>query len=184
MNCETVRKQMDLLVFDQIPVPDGELSAHLLTCPACRRYLEECLDANRILAALRRSEPRPDDPDQLTESIIGAVKAIVSSPGLPRSAVPMPHRRLVVLERLLAAASICLMLVFGVEQYTVVEKIARLEEQAGLAARSPGMIIPFQAMNTAGLTAVDIRKAIRLSGHSSTSSFGLLQKQLDKIGNP
>jgi hypothetical protein len=68
---------------------------------------------------VRRSEPILRDPDGLTSGIL----AMATKSPVKNAMVPL------YLTRLLAAASLTLVLVFGYEQYRVVSRISALEKQ-------------------------------------------------------
>lgn len=174
-------ERIDSLVFEQGTELDEETLLHLRTCPSCRNYLEEARQAGGILGLLRRSEPVLQDPDQLTLEILQQVRNHPN--GTPYRLHRTPARRstLHLLERMLAAASVCLILVFGFEQYTVVEKIRRLEIQQTSEARRPGLPVSSLYLNTAGLSPFEAGKAIRFRSTEIASAFGLLKKRLNLI---
>jgi len=76
----------------------------------------------RVLKALRRNEPALSNSDQMTEEIMDAI-------GDQQDHKNSRAARLIYLQRFLAAASVCLALTLGIEQYIVVEKINRLEQR-------------------------------------------------------
>ena len=85
-------------------------------------------DLNRILNVLKKSEPQLQQPEKLTEDIMLAIQHEEQErPSLrPMKSNRLP--RLVLLQRLLTAASVCLLLTFGIEQYIVVDKVNQLEK--------------------------------------------------------
>jgi hypothetical protein len=85
-------------------------------------------ELERMISDLRKREPVLERPDELTDDIMEAILA----KKVPIIAMTHPSRRsrtLILATRLLAVASVCLFLVFGYEQYVVVDKIGRLESQ-------------------------------------------------------
>lgn len=87
------------------------------------------LDPERLIAALRAKEPELKDPEELTGNIMEAIRKKAEIRTAPVPPVEKPNRQLTLLLRLLAAASVCLFMVFSYEQYVVVDKIGRLEIQ-------------------------------------------------------
>lgn len=89
-----------------------------------------------LMASLRKREPILKDPEGLTEEIMNAIR---DNPARKVRDINKKARELpaiIILRRLLAAASVCLLLVFGYEEYVVVEKISRLEKQSSAISRS------------------------------------------------
>jgi len=72
---------------------------------------------DRVLETLQRNEPVLSHPEQLTEEIMNTIRPIAIS----------RFPRLITLQRFLTAASVCLLLTFGVEQFMVVKKVNNLE---------------------------------------------------------
>ena len=88
-------------------------------------------DLDQLVSGLRQKEPVLKDPDELTDRIMMAIRNV------PRVSGQAPRQnRLIMLQRLLAAASVCLFLVFGYEQYFVVDKIGKLEMQNAAIAQN------------------------------------------------
>lgn len=85
-------------------------------------------EAHKILDLLRKSEPALKDPEGLTEAIMAEIT---------RGAVQRRVPALFHLQRLLAAASVALVLLFGYEQYMVVEKVSALEKQFSAIKSDP-----------------------------------------------
>jgi len=87
-------------------------------------------DIDRLVSALRRKEPVLQDPGQLTDDIMRSIMLKAETGKIPAKQVSeKPGRRIAMVARLLAAASVCLFMVFGYEQYVVVDKIGKLERQ-------------------------------------------------------
>ncbi len=83
----------------------------------------------QIVNALRRNEPELREPEKLTEDIMLAIQHEEQDRSSlhPMKSSRLP--RLILLQRLLTAASVCLFLMFGIEQYMVVDKVNQLENQ-------------------------------------------------------
>jgi hypothetical protein len=89
-----------------------------------------------LLASVRNRKPFLKDPEGLTEDIMNTIR---DNPARKEQDIKKKTRELatlIILRRLLAAASVCLLLVFGYEEYVVVEKISRLEKQSSAISRS------------------------------------------------
>ena len=90
----------------------------------------------KIVDYLKNQPPEFKNPEQLTVDIISAI----NDPLINQSddKIIHPKKKIILIQRILAAASITLILVFGVEQYIILEKISKLENQAKMisAARS------------------------------------------------
>jgi hypothetical protein len=88
-------------------------------------------DLDRLVYGLRQKDPVLKDPDELTDTIMTAIRDVPRVPGKgPR------QNRLIIVQRLLAAASVCLFLVFGYEQYFVIDKVRKLEMQNAAIAQN------------------------------------------------
>jgi len=89
-----------------------------------------------LLASVRNRKPILKDPEGLTEDIMSTIR---DNPARKEQDIKKKDRELraiMILRRLLAAASVCLLLVFGYEEYVVVEKISQLEKQSSAISRS------------------------------------------------
>lgn len=86
-------------------------------------------DIDRLFAALRSKEPVLKDPEELTGNIMEAIRKKTEIRTVPVVPVEKSNRQLTIILRLLAAASVCLFLILGYEQYVVIDKIGRLEGQ-------------------------------------------------------
>lgn len=138
MNCITTRKELDNTIFEKYTSLSPEARQHLETCADCREYSKEIRKGARVVEALRWNDPVQPDAEQLTNSIMQAI----GMPGSARPGIPGENAgrngTLLFIQRLLTAASVCLILLFGYEQYRIVDKITRLEKQNGTIARDPG----------------------------------------------
>lgn len=86
-------------------------------------------DYERLVSGLREKEPRLSDPEGLTDHIMQAIQQKAGGTGHDRHPEKKSPRALTVAIRILAAASVCLFLTLGYEQYIVVAKIGQLERQ-------------------------------------------------------
>jgi len=86
-------------------------------------------DLNRILHSLKQNEPQLQQPEKLTEDIMLAIQHEEHERSSLRQVKSNRLPRLILFHRLLTAASVCLLLMFGVEQYMVVDKVNQLEKR-------------------------------------------------------
>ena len=136
MNCRMTREEIDLQVFDGERVLSTEARLHMESCPDCRVHYSESLKAADFLGIIRRYEPEQIDSHELTGAIMKAIDRMDKRLQL-NSGRQQPVHALAIVHRILAAASVCLFIVYGVEQYAVVDKVTRLEKQYASIARDP-----------------------------------------------
>jgi len=95
----------------------------------------------RVLDKLAQNPPELSDPEGLTEEILRAVSGTPPQRSDRKIRYLRPvSGRILVLQRLLAAASVFLLLILGVEQYGILSDINTLERQskhAGQTIRNP-----------------------------------------------
>jgi len=89
-----------------------------------------------LVAALRNREPILKDPEGLTEDIMNTIRDNPAQSKANMRNIIRESTTVIILRRLLAAASVCLFLVFGYEEYVVVQKISQLENQSSAISRS------------------------------------------------
>lgn len=118
MNCKEVIGLQDRIIFEAEPLAD-DLRKHLETCASCSEACANALTAREVMAGVRRWEPVLTNPEVMTDNILRAIDEV------PRRTAIIP----MVVQRLLAAASVALFLLFGYEQYGVVTKVTALEKQ-------------------------------------------------------
>ena len=127
MNCELIKKKIDLLVFEENEVTRAEVSGHIETCNSCRAYYRKSMEANRIMGLIQK-EPCLHGPAGLTNNILTAIDEVEQT---PKSTEINNNAKIIqLIRRTLAAASVSLMIIFGVEQYIVFDKIIKLEDAA------------------------------------------------------
>jgi hypothetical protein len=88
------------------------------------------------IAAVRNREPILKNPEGLTEDIMNAIREVSKENNFDKTEKSGKFPVIIILQRLLAAASVCLFLVFGYEEYVVVDKISRLEKQNAAISQS------------------------------------------------
>lgn len=123
MKCEMIKEKIDLLIFEENKQLDAEISSHIENCDTCQSYFTESMGAKKIIGQMQK-EPELPDPEDLTKSILSLIDEVDQSPKSNNSN-PKIYR---LIRRSLAAASISLMIVFGIEQYMLFDKISKMEE--------------------------------------------------------
>ena len=123
MNCDIVKKKIYERIYSKIEDIDNEIIQHIGNCPDCSAYHQECSSAQKLTSFLNQRQPVLNNPQELTNNILDKID------GLDAEEENKNHSKFVIIKRILVAASICLMIVFGYEHYEVVEKLVKLEEQ-------------------------------------------------------
>lgn len=82
-----------------------------------------------IIAGISRREPILENPEGLTEDIMLAIRDNANATPATIKEKPGKSAVFTIMLRLTAAASVCLFLLFGYEEYILVDKITRLEKQ-------------------------------------------------------
>jgi hypothetical protein len=89
-----------------------------------------------LIAEVRGREPVMKNPEGLTEDIMNAIRGIPAGSDSARIKKTTELPAVIILRRLLAAASVCLFLVFAYDEYVVVDKISSLEKQCSAISHS------------------------------------------------
>ncbi|MCK5839802.1 MAG: hypothetical protein KAG99_08135 [Bacteroidales bacterium] len=154
MNCELIKEKIDQLVFEKNELTRAEVSGHIETCNSCKAYYEESMAANRIIGVIQK-EPCLHDPAGLTNNILTVIDEVEQT---PKSTKIINNGKIIrLIRRTLAAASVSLMIIFGVEQYIVLDKIIKLEDTTSN--------IPIEHSN------INIRNLIRYNTDNQIVSF-------------
>lgn len=104
----------------------------------CRKVIEEnARMVENLIAAVRNRTPILKNPEGLTENIMKAIQIRSHENHFRMTEKSGKSPVITFLQRLMTAASVCLFLVFGYEQYLVVDKISRLEKQNATISQSP-----------------------------------------------
>lgn len=82
-----------------------------------------------VVEALRRSEPRLMDPDQIPDRVMQAINELPRQKNSELRGQSTTLRFLVVAQRFLTAASVCLLLLYGTEEFITLKKVNQLEKQ-------------------------------------------------------
>ena len=137
MNCKLIKEKIDQLVFEKNELTRAEVSGHIESCNSCKEYYRENMAANRIIEVIQK-EPCLHDPAGLTNNILTAIDEVEQT---PKSTKINNNGKIIrLIRRTLAAASVSLMIIFGVEQYIVFDKIIKLEDAASNISNEPGNI--------------------------------------------
>ncbi len=123
MNCETIKEKIDLLIFEENKQLNAEISSHIETCDDCQSYLTKSLEAGEFIVHMQK-EPTLPDPEDLTKSILSQIDEVEQITKSNNSNTKIYR----LIRRSLAAASITLLMIFGIEQYMLLDKISRMEE--------------------------------------------------------
>ena len=123
MKCEMIKEKIDLLIFEENKQLDAEISSHIENCDTCQSYFSESMGAKKIILSLI------DDVDQ-------SPKSNKSNPKI-----------YLLMRRSLAAASISLMIVFGIEQYMLFDKISKMEEHVSFISSEPNNVNLYNITN-------------------------------------
>ena len=125
MTCELIREEIDKLIFEKDEKVFEEVSRHIESCNSCKSYFEENIPAKNVIRLLQE-EPDLRDSKDLTNSILAAIDNIEQ---IPESKKNNSNPKIIQIIRMsLAAASISLLIVFGIEQYILFDKISKMEE--------------------------------------------------------
>jgi len=159
MNCTHAKEKIDQLVFEKNKEQLKEVEQHISTCESCSNYFSESLPNQRLFETLKKAEPTLKNPEVLTNSILSKIENLEQESPVPNTAVKSgPPKLSPLFVRLLAAASVCLLLVLGVEQYKVVTKVRSLEATLNLTsgnstytAQSSGFMLPDASKLNSGL---------------------------------
>ncbi len=127
MNCKLIKEKIDHLVFEKNELSVEEISNHIAICDSCQSYFNESKETNRLVG-LMKEEPTFENTKELTNSILSSIEDVdqLEKTTEFNSRTKIFH----LVRRSLAVASVSLMLIFGIEQYIVFDKILILEEDA------------------------------------------------------
>ncbi len=121
MNCNIVREKIYKQVYTDTREFDDELMRHLNDCPACNSYYKDCRSVKKITSLLNQKQAVLNNPKKLTNDILDSLNEIKPKKKSTGFYISINAKRF------LAAASVCLMIVFAYEQYVAMEKIIKLE---------------------------------------------------------
>lgn len=134
MNCANAKEKIDQFLFEKNNDLLKEVEEHTKNCDECASYFKNSLSEAQLIQLLKDSGPVLENPSDLTNSILSRIEKVdqnnLVTPGQKTKQLFL----LPLFVRMLAAASVCLLLVFGVEQYTVVKKVSNLESAVNSAS--------------------------------------------------
>lgn len=122
-NCELIKEKIDLLIFEENKQLSSEISGHIRSCELCQAYFTDSISARKIIGQMQK-DPELHNPDGLSSTILNLVEKEYQTP----KSNSRNHKIYWLVRRTLAAASISLMIVFGIEQYILFDKISKMEE--------------------------------------------------------
>jgi hypothetical protein len=174
MDCRNATEHLDKMIFEEVPI-EADLMQHIETCSSCNQAYRAALKAREVMDLVRRLEPVLKDPDEITNNIMFAIQQ-----GPQKTAfVPL------FFQRLLAAASVSLFLVFGYEQYGVVKKVTALEikfseTRADSRYSDPQRLASTFDINRAGISFSEIGRLISTVKGTTPLSFSSFKKQMNQ----
>ena len=172
MNCRDATELLDRMIFEEVPM-DADLRQHIDNCSSCGQVYMDALKAREVMDLVRRSEPVFKNPGEITENIMSAIRQ-----GSQKTrVVPL------LLQRLLAAASVAIFLLFGYEQYGVIRKVSSLEMQfseikADSRYSDPLRLASAIDINKAGISFSEIERLLFTEKGTTPLSFSFIKKQL------
>jgi hypothetical protein len=174
MNCTEAAEFLNRMVFEEVPT-DAGLRQHIDICSSCSQAYKDALKAREIMDLVRRLEPVLKDPDELTDNIMFAIRQN------PQKTAFVP----LFLQRLLAAASVALFLLFGYEQYDVVKKVTALEikfseTKADSRYSDPQRLASTFDINRAGISFSEVERLISMVNGTTPLSFSSFKKQMNQ----
>jgi hypothetical protein len=188
MNCRDATEKLEKMIFEEVPADTG-LKQHLDTCSSCGQAYNDALKAREVMHLVRRLEPVLRNPDELTDNIMFAIQQ--SPDKINHKANSEKHiangekRTAKNLQRLLAAASVALFLLFGYEQYGVVKKVTEVEikfsaTMADSCYSDLQRLAPTFDISRAGISFSEIGRFISSMNGTSPQSFSSFKKQINQ----
>jgi len=171
MKCEIVIEKIDQYFFEGLEDLDAGTKQHLESCRDCNLHFINQKSAGDVVRRIADFEPLLNDPAGLTEDIMMGISDAEQASDTIKKITPLSIFKNVSFRRALSAAAIILFAVFGVEQYMVLDKINRLENQAQNAS----------AKKTPVRNAWEF-KILRNFNQAKSTNKELIQK-LNKLGN-
>ena len=174
MNCTEAAGFIHRMIFEEVQA-DAGVEQHIDTCPTCSQLYHDALKAREIMVKVRRFEPVLNDPEEFTDSIMSAMDRAPH-----KTALLVPF-----LQRLLAAASVALFLLFGYEQYGVVKKVTALETTFSETRSDSRYSDPLRLastfdINKAGFSFSEIGRLISTVNGTTPLSFSSFKKQMNQ----
>ena len=123
MNCDFIKGKIYEWIYNDVHQLDDEQIQHIADCVDCKTYYQDCQKAKKITALLSQKEPILINPQKLTSNILDSL----DESGPEKHSVRF--RIFNTSKRILAAAAVFLIFVFAYEQYIIIDKMIKLEEQ-------------------------------------------------------
>ncbi len=130
MKCEIVIQNIDQYFYEGLAELNAEARQHLASCHDCNTHFAKQKSAGDVVKRIADFEPVINDPAGLTDDIMMGLSDTERTPKSVKIFNPLSAFKSVNFRRALSAAAILLFAVFSVEQYTVLDKINRLEINA------------------------------------------------------
>ncbi|MEJ2596051.1 MAG: hypothetical protein P8100_13230 [bacterium] len=154
MNCKEIDKLVNLALFDADHAERHKVTDHISQCDRCSKLYGNLAAVAAMMDKLKKTTPQLDDSESiaLTDSIMEAVTDQVAPAGITHK---REGKALSLMIRILAAASVLLIITLSVEQYLIVEKVRTLEnnlelpEKRTIAVNNNFSLIPLRAMDLA-----------------------------------
>ncbi len=179
MKCNNAKDYIDQFVFGESDKLDLQTQRHIQYCESCRDYYQEGIKQHKLMNALQDNEPVIKNPIQLTDTIMEAIDESSQSSFINQELSFKSHQskiiNLVMFPRLVAAAVVLLMIVFGTEQYNVLNKINQLEERNQMISEDVTMQAQFEVPESFERHMVAVYKQMEDVPLDSIEEAGLTQ---------
>ena len=129
MKCEVAKQNIDQYFKEGFGELDPETRQHLISCSDCNMYFTTHNKAKELVTRIRDFEPVLSDPSGLTDDIMMALSDSATVPEADKKIKASAIFQSAIFRRSLSAAAIILFALFGFEQYLVLDKINKLEQQ-------------------------------------------------------
>lgn len=137
MNCNDIRLEIDEHFDNNKEHISSGIKQHIANCPSCAQYFDASLLTNKLSEKLKVTAPFLSNSDKLTDDILNAISNTDTRSETDAVLKGNENHFLIFAQRFFAAASVCLFLVFGAEQFIVVNKITTLENKlSGISAQA------------------------------------------------
>ncbi len=94
-----------------------------------------------VLENLRKNEPQLKDNQEIAHNVMQSIQHLQQRKFPERISSSSPARYLIYAQRLLTAASVCLLILYGIEEFTIVNKMNTLENQTAAFKVEPARTI-------------------------------------------
>ncbi|MDP3441873.1 MAG: hypothetical protein Q8T08_03350, partial [Ignavibacteria bacterium] len=122
MKCEQLKQKIEQFPIETRKILTNEECQHLAECGSCSEFYASDKFLSELVVKLKNARPDLKNPTELTEAILLGIDIKNKTQLFPS----------IYFQRILAAASVCLLMVFGLEHYQVFTKLNRLENEMQL----------------------------------------------------